>query len=571
MQTIGIDLGTTNSLVTVMEDGRPRVLANELGDLLTPSVVAVAEDGSLLVGRAAKDRLITEPSAGKAHFKRDMGSEARYDFGGKQFSPVECSAVVIRELKRIAEMQLNTTITDAVITVPAYFHDQQRQATVEAAKLSGLGLSRVINEPTAAALAYGYANPDEETTLLVFDIGGGTFDVTLLEIFDGVIEVKASAGESHLGGEDYTDIFLQKICEKYELEQDEITLARWRPLVEAAKRRLADKEETLLDLGGKEITVSQNQFRDFTKDLTARLRPVITRCLRDGGTQFNELDDILLVGGASRMGIVLDLLRADLGRFPNQVLDADLVVGMGAGVQAALCNDDVAVQDIVLTDVSPHTLGIEVTKEIAPNRNEEGFFSPIIDRNTTIPTSRSDVFHTLHPDQDEIHLQIFQGEARKVKDNKRIGDIRINGLRKKNNQLEPGTIEVRFSYDMNGILEIEVTVKSTGKKLTKVIEQRPGALSRAEIKEALKRLAPLKTHPRDLLPNRTKIERANRLFTELVGPERARLDQALSSFEAALDQQDDEGVKYTGAILEQIFEHYFGNDDENRPEAPDES
>ena len=354
---IGIDLGTTNSLVASMIDGVPTVIANELGEYLTPSAVAVAEDGQLLVGRAAKDRLIVAPDSGQAYFKRDMGIDRRYTFGDRQWSPIELSAVVLKEMKRVAEMHLGETIDEAVVTVPAYFHDQQRQATVEAAEIAGLKIGRILNEPTAAALAYGYRNPDEEKQLLVFDLGGGTFDVTLLEIFDGVIEVKASAGESRLGGEDYTDAFMDFLVKKAGVTVPDEQRLRVRQNVEVAKRRLSGHEVSRVGIVGTELEVSREEFREATTEITARVRPVVTRCLRDGQVAATELDDILLVGGASRMAPVIEFIQDMFKRIPNRKLDPDRVIALGAAVQGALCDDDEAVSDLVLTDVCPHTSG----------------------------------------------------------------------------------------------------------------------------------------------------------------------------------------------------------------------
>lgn len=567
---IGIDLGTTNSLVAVLEEGTPRVLANELGEELTPSVVAVAEDGTLLSGRAAKDRLLTVPNSGVSCFKRDMGTTASYQFGGKSWNPVTCSAVILKEMRRIAELQLGKEVTEAVITVPAYFHDQQRQATLEAAEIAGLSVQRVINEPTAAALAFGYRNPDEEKQLMVFDLGGGTFDVTLLEVFDGVVEVKASAGESRLGGEDYTDALCHWIKGKTDWSPEADAKGRWRQQVEVAKRKLAAQGEVSVGVGEEAFKFTREDFADAVAPVTARLRPVVSRCLRDAGVPAEEIDDVLLVGGASRMSVVHSFLNQTLKRIPNQRLDPDRVVAMGAAVQAGLCADDEAVGDIVLTDVCPHTLGLEVTKELSISRMEPGFFSPIVDRNTTVPVSRAQLFSTLHPQQDELKLKIFQGEARMTRDNQHIGEIKVMGLRHRPGQSHPGDVEVRFTYDMNGILEVEVTVLSTGKKLTEVFEQRPGTLSKAEIREAIARLQPLKMHPRDLLPNRARLERANRLFTELTGYARERLTMLTDQFEAALEGQDPTAIKQNGVLLDQFMEGFFKLEGEQQPDGSDQ-
>ena len=552
--------------MAVFENGQPRVLSNELGEDLTPSVVAVAEDGQLLVGRAAKDRMIADPKSGQACFKRDMGTSACYRFAGKDWDPITCSALVLQEMKRIAEMALGRAVNKAVITVPAYFHDQQRQATIEAAEIAGLAVERIINEPTAAALAYGYRNPNEETQLLVFDLGGGTFDVTLLEIFDGVVEVKSSAGESRLGGEDYTDTFTQWIEKNHSWQPPASQAGAWRQRIEGVKRKFASHEIATLAVGENLVELTRESFNTATAAITARLRPVVTRCLRDAGVSPEDLNDVLLVGGASRMGVVREFIQETLNRIPNQKIDPDRVIALGAAVQAGLCANDAAVGDIVLTDVSPHTLGIEISKEITAGNHEPGYFCPIIDRNTTVPVSRSAPFHTLHAKQDSIHLKIFQGEARLTLDNQLIGEIHIHDLRHQTGQNRPGDVEVRFSYDMNGILEVEVTVFSTKKKQSLVIEQRPGCLNQQQILEAIERLRPLKFHPRDLLPNRARLERANRVYLELVGPAREHLNSVTDQFEAALESQNALEIKQAAAVLDSFLRPFFQLEGENQPD-----
>lgn len=563
MATIGIDLGTTNSLVAILDQAGPRTLANELGEHLTPSAVALASDGTVLVGRAAKDRLISAPDSGREFFKRDMGTATVYRFGGREWSPTECSAMILREMARIAANHLGAQPTSAVISVPAYFHDSQRQATMEAAKIAGLTVERIINEPTAAALAFGHQHRQEEGTLMVFDLGGGTFDVTILEVFDGVIEVKASGGESRLGGEDYTDALLAHV----------LTLApgadavRLRPLVEVAKRRLAAQPEATLTVDGKDVKITREDFARCTRELTGRLRPVMRRCLRDAAIEASELDDVLLVGGASRMPMIAQVIGEDLGRLGNRTLDPDKVVALGAAVQAALCDRQEAVQDLVLTDVCPHTLGIAVSKRWAENGPpQEGFFSPIIDRNTLVPCSRSDRYNTMHPEQDVIELRVYQGESRLVVENTLLGTLSVKGLKHWPGQKEPGVIDVRFSYDMNGILEVEVVVVHSGAKLTKVIESRPGGLTADQLAAAVKRMQPLKTHPRDLLPNRARLERANRLYPELSGAARAGLASRIDDFEAGLDSQDPRRAQEAAAVLDSFLAHFFHGEGEQQPD-----
>lgn len=557
---VGIDLGTTNSLVAHFDNGQPSVLANELDETLTPSAVAVAEDGTVLVGRAARDRLIVAPESGRAFFKRDMGTPTTYRFGGRSWTPVECSALILREMKRVAELRLGRVIDKAVITVPAYFLDHQRQATVEAAQIAGLKVERLLNEPTAAALAYGFSDNAELNTLLVFDLGGGTFDVTLLESFEGVVEVKASAGESRLGGEDYTEMLMNYLCRKHGWQPLPPERLRFRAEVEHIKRALTTGQSTTVTIKGTLVEVTRKDFGEATHELTQRLRPVVRRCIRDAQLTKQHLDGVLLVGGASRMPVISAVLLDELDLEPNRSLDPDRVVALGAAVQAALCARNEAVKDLVLTDVCPHSLGVEVSKVLA-NQVQDGYFSPIIDRNTTVPLSRSERFNTLHPDQDEILLKVYQGESRLVRENQRIGEIRVKGLKHRSGQKDPGVIEVRFSYDMNGILEVEVTILHSGKKVSEVFEQRPGTLSKTDIAEAIARLQPLKTHPRDILPNRARLERANRLWSDVKGEERDVLSMLIDHFERALASQDQARIREAGEELDSFLKPYFQNEE----------
>ncbi len=564
MPIIGIDLGTTNSLVAAMGPDGPCTLANECDEHLTPSVVAIAHDGAALVGRAAKDRLVAAPDAGCAFFKRDMGTKTTYTFGGRVWTPTECSAHVLAEMRRIARMRLGEDCTRAVITVPAYFHDAQRQATMEAARIAGMTCERILNEPTAAALAHGLRARGASSKLLIFDLGGGTFDVTVLETFDGVIEVKASAGESRLGGEDWTDQLLELVLKRLGGTVSATDRSTLRQRVEVCKRRLTIAGTAEIELLGQRIAISLDDFQAATAGLTSRLRPVVRRCLRDAGMEPAAISDVLLVGGASRMPAVIDLVASDFGRPPNRSLDPDRVVALGAAVQAALCADDAAVQDIVLTDVCPHTLGVEVAKSWSPGHQQAGYFSPIIDRNTTVPVSRSERYNTFHPDQEQIELQIYQGEGRLVRENTHLGTLRVDGLRHRHGQEDGGVVEVRFTYDMNGILEVEVLTLTTNKRHRLVIESRPGSMSVEQIAEAVRRMAPLKLHPKDLLPNRARIERARRMWSDLNGPARQALEVRLDEFEAALASQDTLKIAQTAAVLDSFMGSMFQDEGEDR-------
>ena len=557
---IGIDLGTTNSLVAQFADGKALVLENELGESLTPSAVAVADDGTVLVGRAARDRMITMPDSGRAFFKRDIGTPIKYQFGGRTWSPVECSAIILHEMKRVAELRRGQRVESAVITVPAYFLDQQRHATLEAAHIAGLKVERLLNEPTAAALAYGYRDHEDLNTLLVFDLGGGTFDVTILESFEGVVEVKASSGVSRLGGEDYTDLLLDWLCKKYAFRLTPATRPQFRVEVEKLKRTLTHSKTGFIRLDRDEIEVARKDFGEATYELTQRLRPVVRRCIRDAQLTKKHLDGVLLVGGASRMPVISAVLLDELDLEPNQSLDPDRVVALGAAVQSALCARNEAVRDLVLTDVCPHSLGVEVSK-VMSNEVHRGYFSPIIDRNSTVPISRCQKFNTLHEDQDEILIKVYQGESRLTEENQAIGQIRLTGLKHRPGQKEPGVVELRFSYDMNGILEVEVTILHSGKKVAEVFEQRPGTLTKTEINEAIARLRPLKVHPRDNPANRARIERANRLWKDMRGAERDALNAFIDNFERALSSQDPARIKEATEDLETFMTPFFSEEE----------
>ncbi len=560
---IGIDLGTTNSLVAYNSSTGPQIIPNELGDDLTPSAIALTKDEQVLVGRAAKDRLVSDPESGIAFFKRDMGSDKTYSFGGRKWSPIECSALVLQALRTNAERHLQQTITSAVISVPAYFNDSQRQATIEAASIAGLSVDRLINEPTAAALAFGYQNPDAEKQVMVFDIGGGTFDITILDIFDNIVEVSASGGISRLGGEDYTEAYLQFLAEKHFVEIGGSYHHRLRQQTEVIKRRFCSESSFKAKFADKEIDASYLDFQNSTSEHTARLKPIVQRALRDAKVNVLDLDDVLLVGGASRMPVIKEFIHEELHQKINNSIDPDRVVALGAAIQAALCHKESSVQDIVLTDVSPHSLGIATAKELSPGKIKDGYFSPIIDRNTTIPCSRSEDFHTLTPKQDQIEIVVYQGEHRRTAENTKLGSFTIKGLHSKNKD-SSGQVNVRFTYDMNGLLEVEATRLHDGHKESILIEQRPGALKPGDKQRAIERLAALKIAPEDTLVNRALIERAQRLFEDLQGRERSQLTFFLDQFEAALEEQDKAVIEQTGKLLKDFLSDYFQDEDEHQ-------
>jgi molecular chaperone HscC len=545
---VGIDLGTTNSLVAVLRDGAPLIIPNALGDLLTPSAVSALDDDSLLVGAPALARATVAPMATALAFKRDMGTDRRYQLGRRTFSPPELSAMVLRSLKNDAEAFLGHPVREAVITVPAYFDELQRRATQDAATIAGLSAERIINEPTAAAMAYGLHHREREFRAVVLDLGGGTFDVTVLEVMEGVIEIQSSAGDTRLGGEDFVDELARLVAQRSghpdQLAAEPQAWARVRLACEHAKRQLSSQDEARVVLAGLRLgnsaididqTITQAQAEATWAGLIARMRAPILRALRDAQAGAGQMQEVLLVGGATRMPCVARLAADIFQRLPSRSLPPDEAVAMGAAVQAALKARDAAVDDVVVTDVAPFSMGIAVASEVA-RRHVAGLFSPIIERGTVIPVSRVESFHTLVDNQKEIEVEVFQGEHSLCRDNRKLGAFKVGNLPPR--PAHQVSIEVRFTYDLNGLLEVEARVPDTGQVKTVVFEQTPGRLASRQIEEARKQMERLKFHPRDALPNVTALSRAEAVFVEVTGLARERVGAAMAEFRALLDRQD---------------------------------
>ncbi|MDO5692876.1 MAG: molecular chaperone HscC [Pseudomonadota bacterium] len=545
---IGIDLGTTNSSIAVWEGGQARLIANSLGEVLTPSVVSVDEAGHVLVGRAAEHRRITHPHLTAAVFKRVMGSAKRFRLGPREFAPEELSSLVLTSLKHDAEAALGQPVREAVISVPAYFNDTQRKATKNAAELAGLKVSRLINEPTAAALAFGLHQSRDETRFLVFDLGGGTFDVSIVELFEGVVEVKASTGDNYLGGEDFTQVIAQDMAQQFgldaaRLESDGTLRNRLHAVAERCKQALGTGKSATdqLHLDGQErsCAIDEERFETLASDLLARLRKPIERAMRDSRLKPAALDSIVMVGGASRMPVVRKIVARMFGRFPDTSVHPDHAIALGAAVQAALIAQDAALSEVLMTDVCPYSLGVEVSETIAPNQNLDGLFSPIIERNTVVPASRMGLYHTMHDGQTEIDLKVYQGEQRFVKDNVYLGSLKVKVPPLKGGEIN---VEVRFSYDVSGLLEVDATVLNTGKKHSLTLLGHASAMSEEEVATRRAELSRLKIHPRDDMPNKLVLTRIERLYAELSGPEREAVGQALTQFTMALNSQDTERI-----------------------------
>ncbi|TPG26509.1 molecular chaperone HscC [Variovorax guangxiensis] len=545
---IGIDLGTTHSLAAVWKDGRPQLVVNALGTYLTPSCVSIDEDGSVLVGQAARDRLQTHPEVTAALFKRYMGSDKTFQVGARSYRPEELSSLVLRSLKADAEALLGEPVTEAVITVPAYFSDSQRKATRIAGQLAGLKVERLVNEPTAAALAYGLHQDEESTQFLVFDLGGGTFDVSILEMFEGVMEVRATAGDNFLGGEDFVNAIVQLFFAETGLpeaaREDGGFMQQLVSRAETAKRALSDSESATLSLYWHDrehtLVLTQERFRDISEPLLARLRGPVERALRDASIRAGEIDNVVLAGGATRSPIVRQLVTRMFGRFPDMAINPDEVVALGAAVMAGLKARDAALKEVVMTDVCPYTLGVETVHRMPGGGEVDGYFSPIIERNTVVPASRVKRYVPVREGQRMLKLEIFQGEARLVRDNIALGALDVPLPRGPNAE---ANVEVRFTYDVNGLLEVEATVLATAEVHRLVIQGNSGVLSELEIAARLKQLAELKIHPRDKAENRALVAQAERVFQQLRADARERLGDEISRFELALDSQDDRQIR----------------------------
>ena len=560
---IGIDLGTTNSLAAIWKDGRPHLVLNALGAYLTPSVISIDEDGSVLVGQAARDRLQTHPAATASLFKRYMGSDKTFQLGARQFRAEELSALVLRALKEDAEAMLGEPVTEAVITVPAYFSDSQRRATRIAGQLAGLTVERLVNEPTAAALAYGLHQDEDATQFLVFDLGGGTFDVSILEMFDGVMEVRATAGDNFLGGEDFVneivDLFFTESGLPPQARDDGAFMQQVVARAEAAKRLLSttDSATIVAFWQGKEhrFELTQERFRTVSEPLLARLRSPVERALRDASIRANEIDNIVLAGGATRSPIVRQMVTRMFGRFPAMELNPDEVVALGAAVMAGLKARNEDLKEVVMTDVCPYTLGVETVHRMPNGGKVDGYFSPIIERNTVVPASRVKSYVPVEPGQRVLALEVYQGEARLVRDNIKLGELEVSlpGL------LNGDTgVEVRFTYDVNGLLEVEATVRATREVHRLVIQGNSGVLSELEIASRLAALADLKIHPREKAENRALMAQSERLYQQLRGEPRDQLGDEISRFEQALEKQEDRDIRAARERLRKaigFFEH----------------
>ena len=561
---IGIDLGTTNSLVAYYGKDGAEIIPNRLGMHLTPSVVAVDTDNHILIGETAREYGLMHPLHMAQVFKRAMGSGRKYNLGGREFSAEELSSFILRALKEDAEAFLGEKITEAVISVPAYFDDKRRKATKRAGELAGLTVERIISEPTAAAIAYGLYEKTRNTRFLVFDLGGGTLDVSILELFENILEVRAVAGDNYLGGEDFTVLLMEEFLKRNKIDIHKLSekeLGRLRKEAENAKLLFseADKVEMgfVFENEKRTLTISQMEYEILCDSLLEKIRKPIQRSLADAHIKLSDINEVVLVGGATKLPIVRNFIIKLFRKFPDTSINPDEAVALGAAIQGAMKERRSEVKEVILTDVCSFTLGTEVSIDRGNGLFEAGHFCPIIERNTVIPASRTERFYTLRDNQSSLRINVLQGESRFARNNLLLGSLEIPVPK---NKAGEEAVDVTYTYDINSLLEVEIKVLSTGESRRAIIKSRDKDMTPEEIEEHMKDLAYLKIHPRDQEENRLLLLRGERLYEESTGNDRKILDMWLRNFEDALNSRDADKIMDARRRFKEQLERFSEED-----------
>ena len=554
---IGIDLGTTNSLVAYFTEDGPQIIPNRLGNHMTPSVVSV--DGEqVYVGETAKERQILFPDSSASVFKRNMGSQKVYQLDGKRFTAEELSSFVLRSLKEDAEHYLQEPVKEAVISVPAYFNEARRKATKRAGELAGLKVERIISEPTAAAIAYGLYQKKENTKFLVFDLGGGTFDVSILELFHNILEVRAVAGDNYLGGEDFTkvirDLFLKDTgLSEEELDRRELGLLRKQ--AEQCKLAFATESSFMMNcqIKGevKTALITRGRFEKRCEPLLDRIKKPVKKSLSDAKIKVSDIDEIVLVGGGTKLRLVRKYVAKLFKKMPNTSVNPDEAVAIGAAIQAAMKERREAIKEVILTDVCPFTLGTEVVVERGKDKHEAGYFAPIIERNTTIPASRTEQFRTVYDQQTKLNIHILQGESRFAANNISLGNLEVEVPP---NKAGAEVIDITYTYDINSLLEVEVKVVSTGEIKKMIIKNQEVDMTDEEIEARMKELSYLKIHPKDQEENQLLLLRGERLYEENTGEVRLRIEYELREFEKVLNERNEVEIANARKVLKDVLD-----------------
>lgn len=551
MAIIGIDLGTTNSLGAVYREDSVELIPNSFGSFLTPSVVSLMEDGTIVTGEIAKERLITHPESTAASFKKEMGTNTKISLGKREFLPEELSSFIIRSILEDAERYLGEPVEEAVISVPAYFHDKQRVATKRAGALAGIKVQRIINEPSAAALA-SYFDTEEEQLFLVFDFGGGTLDVSIIECFDTMVEILSVSGDNHLGGDDFHQIMLENFLKEHGVYRENLSSTEEAVILKQAelcKKALTEQETATMTAvinGNTYQSVYDNQrLMEESASILMRIKKVLTHALRDGNFNVHDINMVVMVGGSSKMPLIQSYIQHLFKKAPVVTRNCDEIVARGVGLVCGVKERNEYIKDYVLTDICPFTLGTSICNHSDP---EQPYMAPIVERNSTLPCSKVKRFYTSYDFQTKLDIDILQGEKTYTKDNLLLGKVDVRVSRKRKGE---ESVDIRFTYDINGILIVDITIVSSGQKITKVISE---TMDEEDMRQKIEELAKLKIHPKDISENKYVLEKLQALYEEAPLSIREQIQNFIRYFDYLLAQQNMRQIRKYRQYLEHVID-----------------